>query len=193
MKGWLGVGVSIAAFAGLAIAHAAVGSRGEDFSGWLVVLDHLFALAMVLTLFAIGVATGRMVLERMGLPLDQPLEALVFGTTLGFGILATGILALGMTGVMYTPLVMAWIVGWGFVSRRHMTDLPALVSRATAFVRREGGSPVPAAGALVVFFVVAVFLIVMALAPPVDWDSLMYHLHVPAQFVQEHRQGCRHP
>lgn len=187
MKARLGAVGSLVVLAGLAVAHAAALSRGEDYAGWLLVLDHLFDLAAVLILFAIGVATGRMVLERMGLPLDQPLEALTFGTAVGFSILATGILGLGLAGVMYTPVVVAWIVGWGLASHRHIADLPALGSRAVAFLRREGGPSIPAALALVVFLVVAVFLIVMALAPPVDWDSLMYHLHVPAQFVQQHR------
>ncbi len=144
---------SLMVFAGLAVAHAAALSRGEDYVGWLLVLDHFFDLAAVLILFAIGVATGRMVLERMGLPLDQPLEALTFGTAVGFGILATGILGLGLAGVMYTPVVVTWIVGWGLASRRHIADLPALGSRAVALLRREGGPSIPAALALAVFLV----------------------------------------
>ncbi len=58
------------AVAGLAMAHAAVGARGDDYVGWLLVLDHLFALATVGALFAVGLAAGRLVLDRLGLPLD---------------------------------------------------------------------------------------------------------------------------
>src|SRR5256886_16377549 len=37
---------------------------------------------------------------------------------------------------------------------------------------------------LFILLLVAVFLITGALAPPTDWDVLMYHLRVPKQFLQ---------
>jgi hypothetical protein len=33
----------------------------------------------------------------------------------------------------------------------------------------------------------AIFLLIFTLAPPVDWDSLMYHLHIPMTFIKENR------
>jgi hypothetical protein len=173
---------------GMVAGHVAYLARGDDATGPLLVVNHLFDLTIVLGMLALASAVGRLALRKAGVRLEQPLEALTFGVAIGMGIIAAGILLLGLMRAMYTPVLMAWLGALAFAARRELADLGRLLRSAAGSLRRQAGEEAIAAGvALTVLCVVAVFLVVMALAPPVDWDSLMYHLHVPAQFLQHHR------
>ncbi|MCZ6917543.1 MAG: hypothetical protein O7I93_12260, partial [Gemmatimonadetes bacterium] len=173
---------------GMVAGHLASLARGDEATGPLLIVNHLFDLTIVLGMLALAGAVGRLALRRAGVDLEQPLEALTFGIAIGMGIIAAGVLLLGLVRALYTPVLMAWLGTLALVARREVVGLGALLRRAAGSLRRQAaGEPIAAVVALTALGVVAVFLVVMALAPPVDWDSLMYHLHIPAQFVQHHR------
>src|SRR2546430_17727213 len=78
----------LVAIGGLLLAHLALANQGGGYTGVLLILDHLFSVALVLGLFAIAAGVGGRLLKAGGLRLGRPLEALLFGTTAGLGALA---------------------------------------------------------------------------------------------------------
>src|SRR5207253_1442837 len=168
----------LVAIGGLLIAHLAMANQGGGYSGVLLILDQLFAVALVLGMFAIAAGVGGRLLKAGGLRLERPLEALLFGTTAGLGTLATAIFALGWLSVRPVVLL-AVLVGAAFIGRNELRELPLLVKDVLACLRARANRL-----SLSVFVVIALVVITGALTPPTDWDALMYHLRVPQQFLE---------
>src|SRR5207248_313900 len=81
----------LGAIAGLVAAHLALARRGGGYTGVLLILDHLFSITLVLGMVAIAAGVGGRLLKAGGLRLERSLEALLFGTVVGLGTLATAI------------------------------------------------------------------------------------------------------
>src|SRR5439155_1832013 len=179
---WLLAGLVLFSAAALIGAHLYVGFRGPGFRGPLLVLDHLFELSLVLALLALCAGVGRFALTQCRVTLNQPLEALSFSTALGAGLVATSILVCGLLSALEAPVLGLLVLVWAFLARKELGALPSLCAHSWAVLRtRTGVVGLSIAGAI------GLFMISQALAPPIDWDSLMYHLRVPAQFAQEGR------
>ncbi len=170
---------------GLVVAHIHVGSQGLGYSGPLLLLDHVFDLGVVLALLAIAAGVGRLPLARFGLILDRPLEALVFATAIGLGIIATSILMLGLVGGLQAPALALLLLLYGLVARKELAGLPRLAAPAIHYLKANRRGLL--IFGVVSFSAVTLWMTVLATAPPTDWDSLMYHLRVPVQFLREGR------
>jgi hypothetical protein len=127
---------------------------------------------------------GRFALRRLGLAAVDPLLGLMFSLAIGLGILAYGVLALGLVGWLTPPAVFAWVALGS-----------ALAWRESIRHGREWGDPygpfrVLALGLKVGLWVaVAIFALslIQALTPVWDYDGLMYHLQGPALFLKAGR------
>src|SRR2546430_12612211 len=126
MKPFHATVAGLVAIGGLLSAHRAMANQGGGYSGVLLILDQLFAVALVLGMFAIAAGVGGRLLKAGGLRLERPLEALLFGTTAGLGTLATAIFALGWLSVRPVVLL-AVLVGAAFIGRNELRELPLLV------------------------------------------------------------------
>lgn len=83
-------------------------------TGLLLVLDHIFALALALALSALAVALGQATLRRGSLDLPRGLEGFVIALPLGSGLLALAIFVLAVSGTLH-PLSLAAVLfslGW---------------------------------------------------------------------------------
>ncbi len=167
---------------GLTSVHLYLNSQGPSYAGPLLVLDHVFSLMLVLALIAICASIGTFVLARCGYLFSQPLEGLLFSTALGGGLLSTSILICGLFSGLQPPILGLLFLFCALVSRKELRGLPALVLQSFSTLRTNGGVL-----SIAIFGTVALLMISHALAPPLDWDSLMYHLRVPAQFLQRGR------
>ncbi|HSG49718.1 MAG TPA: hypothetical protein VLA43_17985, partial [Longimicrobiales bacterium] len=173
--------------AGLTAAHAAALRAGADDTGPLLPLDHLFDLVLVLALFQLGTALGQRLLRWAGLDLGDPLDVLAFSTAVGLGVLATLVLGLGLVGGLHAwPMVGVMVVA-AAVAWRELGTLPELLTRIPASMRASGADTRWLAASWTVFALIAVFLVCYGAVPPTDWDALMYHLEVPARFLQAGR------
>jgi hypothetical protein len=107
---------------------------------------------------------------------------MVFSVALGASVFATLILLCGLVGWLSAPVLLALFLIGAYVSRRELRDLPILIT--------QSGSTVWAVSnrlTLVIFGGVAAWMMIRALSPSLDWDSLMYHLRVPVQFWEHGR------
>lgn len=117
---------------------------------------------------------------------DRPLDGLVFGLAIGLGITASAFLgAVAALGVHRWVLALT-IVALTAACRQHVPVVLALGAKVPGHFRKLTGRG-PSRYAIGWLLLVAAFLISLALAPPSDWDSLMYHLQVPKQWLLEGR------
>lgn len=152
-----------------------------DVTGLALVLRHLMDVGAVAALLAVCTAVGLEVLARLRVRYDAPLEGLLFGLSLGAGVVATLLLGLGLAGLLggaVPPLAVLVCAGIG---ARQWRVLPGLLLGALHSLVGSGGRARVAM--LTVSAAGACFVLLLAIAPPVGWDSLMYHLRVPAQFL----------
>jgi hypothetical protein len=175
----LGSALLIAASIG---SHLYVGREGAAYQGPLLALDHVFDLSLTLALLALCAGVGRHVLKRCGVTFDQPIETLSLSMAFGAGVVATSILLCGLVSGLKAPVLGILLLCFAFLVREELGALPFLCSQSWQALRIRGGVM-----GLSVLGVVGLFMVSQAMAPPTDWDSLMYHLRVPAQFLRAGR------
>jgi len=177
--------------AGLVLALAGfrvlVPERSLDRVGPQALVDALFALVLAGVVCLVAIALGRKVLARLHLQ-GSTLEMVFFALPLGLGLLAYAFAALAFLHIL-SPLsliltlsALAVLVGGELPSvfaliRRWLRDLPA----ASKQLRPTHVAVMLALGLL---FVMALS---QALAPPWDYDGLMYHLFAPKLFLSAGR------
>ncbi len=158
-----------------------------DLAGPLLVLDHLFNLALVTILLGLCLGVGLVLLARLSPRTEPPLDRCVFGVGLGAGVVSTLILLLGLAGLLYPWLLGAMLLGLAWFARGQLATLPNLSRAAVRQLAGSGGHTGLRAAAVGLTILAVTFLVAISLTPPVDWDSLLLHLRVPSQFLLEHR------
>jgi hypothetical protein len=113
------------------------------------------------------------------------MERLLLALAAGTGLVGLVLLGLGAAGWLAPPVVLATVCV--LAASGAMAARPARVAAASArelarALRGVDGAVLAAAGVLAWSALVAV-----SAAPVLDWDSLMYHLRVPRQFLETGR------
>lgn len=149
-----------------------------DAPAWLVGLGDL---ALALGLLLLSLAIGVTLLGRLACRPDRALEQLCLGTAVGAAALSTGLLALGALAGFRPWMLAAALLAALAASHAGARAIPHILSGSARALRSAGALP------LAIGATVGAAVVIQALAPPVDWDSLMYHLRVPAQWLQAGR------
>ena len=135
-------------------------------------------VAVAVWIAAAAAGTGRLLLRRLlGTLPEDPLASLVFGAGLGLGALALAVLALSAIQFL-TPVPVFFLLGL-------FTGLALLSLGGRDHV---GQAPSPAPSGLIravqaCVAIIALLTLTQALTPPLAWDSLVYHLTGPKQYV----------
>lgn len=179
--------LGILILAALAAAHVHVRRQGGEFTGLLLVADHIFTVASALLMLAICAAAGRLALRRFHVDLRRPLDDLAFSTAVGAALISVSLLVIGLLSVLH-PLVIGFtLLAWAVAARHHFAELPSLCLNGARYLRNHSGHRAFGIAAVTVVILVTAFMLLQAVAPPTDWDSLMYHLQVPRQFLEHGR------
>jgi hypothetical protein len=112
-----------------------------------------------------------------------PLERILLRAAVGVGVLSIGVLFFGFVGLLYSwfawaMLVLGVIVLWRYIID-WLKDFRILAdSHDLTFISR-----------LAKWFVILIvsFNLFKALAPPLKWDTLVYHLEIPKQYLNAGR------
>lgn len=161
-------------------------------TGLVLMLAHAWTLSAVLLLLVTHVALGARIRRAIGAvgraeaSWRWPVDA-----TLGAGALGLGLLALSSVGlaspaaVIATALVAAVVSGreWIAAMREALTLLRCARVRGESSALTERLAPYAHAA----LAVLATLLVAGALAPPTEWDSLMYHLRIPLWLLETGR------
>jgi hypothetical protein len=135
-----------------------------------------FSLAVLLVSLAGGI--GRKIISKF--PGGHPLELLAIQVALGLGVLGLAVLAFGLAGflnpwiawlaliigiVLFKRDIRKWLGNWSIIKQEF--DQIGRFGKVTAC-----------------FVVILIsFQLVIALSPPIAWDSLVYHLELPRQYL----------
>jgi len=161
--------------------------QGSVSTGLPLLVSHLAAIGASLLLLVVWLAIGAR-MRRALVPAwsGSALTRWPIDAALGLGTMATMFLALGVLALLQRPVVLGLTVVAAFVVRR---ELLAIIAEAGAVARAtwRAGRLSQAGGATAVLF--ALLLFAGAVAPPTEWDSLMYHLRIPLEFLEMGRVG----
>lgn len=166
---------------GLLLMRLLVPERSIDAVGVRAIVDAFFALGLAGLILYCGRGLGQLILRRIQIGTADPLLALVISLALGLGVLAYGVLALGLAGRLSPPTVFLWLAIAGWVAWRE-----------TVSQGKEWGDPwhpfrslhpalkASLAAAIAIFGM----SLVQALVPVWGYDGLMYHLQAPTLFLR---------
>lgn len=162
----------------LAAAHLRVESVGLSYSGWLIVADHLYNLTLAAGLMALCAGVGERILHARRPAELTEIDLVLFSVLTGAGVVAVGFLVLGTVGLLSPWAVGGLVASLAWLARDEIASIPSTCRQAL------GSLSGPVLGVLAV---VAIVLLSRSVLPPTDWDSLMYHLEIPAQFLERGR------
>jgi len=145
---------------------------------FLAFADSLLNIALPLFTLLLGTALGQRLLR--GLSFTSPGESLIFSAGIGLGILSLLTLGLGLLGLLYPWLFYALSLGLALLL---LPQILSLLKGATQL--RLPSRPPPFLSLYLVATLSLTFL--LALAPPISFDALLYHLVGPKLYIQEHR------
>lgn len=167
MSRWPALAVGLAA----ALAAAAVAD-----SAWPVLRAGVVPLVLLFLTVLLATGSGRALAGRLGLTDLSESQKTLIGATLGLGLLALGTFALGALG-LFKPwaasalLALLWVAGYAELK-------PALESLAPDRSLLE--SRPLAAAAIALPLALALWACLM---PPHQYDSLVYHLALPQDYL----------
>ncbi|MBN1641973.1 MAG: glycosyltransferase family 39 protein [Anaerolineae bacterium] len=145
----------------------AVGSHALDVlaAGWILLA---------------GAGMGYQICRWIGIPTGRPGEGVVWGAGIGMGAIAVGVLILGVLG---------WVTRWTVVGWLSLVTLLSLrgvvaVARELAGLRSHAAPP---RGLRAYLLAMLALTALLALAPPLDWDGLFYHLTMPRLWLAQGR------
>ena len=169
---------------GLLITRLLVPERSIDAVGPRAIVDALFALGLVGLILYCGRGLGQFILRRLQIGTADPLLALVISLALGLGVLAYGVLALGLAGRLSSTTVFLWLTISGLFAWRETVTMGNRWGDPFRAVRSL--HPGLKAGLLTAVGIFGLS-VVQALVPVWDYDGLMYHLQAPALFLRSEK------
>ncbi len=146
-------------------------------------------LATLVALWTVAVcyASGRFVLDRLGLATDSHAEEIALPSALGLGLLSFALFLLGLIDAYY---------GWTFclllgiptiAFRRQVLHLPHEFHGIYRNWRLDSGLSGPFIGVLMIFAVLfLLFTIMVTLAPSINTDMMLFHLGEVRHYVIQH-------
>jgi len=162
--------------------------RPMDYIGPWAILDAAFAVGLLGLILLLAGGLGWKVQRWLRLELLTHLEQIAFAVPVGMGILAYGVLTLGLTGLLYPWAILIWLIvaaAWAWPEWSDIIQgFPRRLAQThqTLTKLRLGAKALLIVGALLLALAT-----LQALTPPFDYDSLMYHLQGPRLFLEAGR------
>jgi len=158
--------------------------RSLEYTGPRALLDLAFALGMTALVILVAAALGSRLLSWFQLDDLTALEQAIFGIPIGLGVLAYGMLALGLIGWLTPTAVAVWLLVIAALTWNEWGSMLAHIPERTNSLRsRWWGLGRGSKAILLLAAVILLATLIQSLAPPWDYDGLMYHLESPRQFL----------
>ena len=182
---WLRTAIAVLILLSLSaiIAHIQILRVGDDYRGALAPLDRLFDLLLAGFLISVAFCVGRAASRLLSLEFANLAEEISVSIMMGTGLIGTGVLLLGLAGLLKLAPVAVLLIGVLVLSRRQIPRLAALVGDLMESVRAAKSRRLCA----FLFLILIAVLVVRTLMPPHAVDEAIYHLSVTKLFVQQGR------
>jgi hypothetical protein len=159
---------------GLITVRSIFPERGINDVGLAAIIDSFFTAGLFLFVIISANGVGLRIFRLMELENGfTSLELVVFRTALGLGVMALGSFLLGFLGLLEGIIMAIWLSlcasSWAGLSMD--ITLPKLPKNPSKI------------GILLAATIILVLSLPHALAPPWDYDGLMYHLEGPRRFL----------
>lgn len=169
---------------GLAGMRIVFPERPMDYVGPRALLDSAFALSLLALMLLLAAGLGLKVLRWLKLDDLTPLEKGVFALPLGLGIIAYGVLTLGLVGLLRPWAILGWLVLAAAWSRREWADTASRTRKVCVALLAAWRPLAPGERSLLVLSgILLIFSLAQALVPPWEYDARMYHLSAPQLFL----------
>jgi|GEM_PF-2159568 len=150
----------------------------------MLLLNNIFDLLLLAALWLLAAANGLLLVRRLVVGLTA-LERLLFAAAVGLGGISLGVLLLGSLHLL-NPTALLALIGLLFLLTLLTNSLVATLRDMWSVIRRLPilfSQPVTAGLAAAILLAAAATL-VGAMAPPTDWDPLIYHLAFPKSYLR---------
>jgi hypothetical protein len=158
-----------------------------DYDGLPLILKHALDIFLVGLLVWVITGVGRLVLFYTRMLPDEPIDALLFSIAIGFGVIGNLLLLLGLTATLHRFVISFLFLLLLGIAGHQGPYISSLIRGTIKILTPPAENLVFSFFCLILFSLGAIFLLIFAMAPPVDWDSLMYHLQIPITFIKENR------
>jgi hypothetical protein len=159
--------------------------RPLDYIGLRAILDSIFALSLLFLTMVLATGLGLKLMHRLEINGLAYHELVLFALPLGIGILAYGILLLGLLGNLQPLVIFIWLIvasvfthnEWG----TFVATIPAILRKVIRGWFSEGFEK---RVLLIALSLILMMTLGQALSPPTDPDGLIYHLLAPKLFLE---------
>jgi hypothetical protein len=162
--------------------------RSVVYTGPRALLDVGFALGLLAIVLLLAGGLGWKVQRKLKLEGLTHLEQVVFGLPIGLGIIAYGVLALSLAGLLQPWAILLWLILITIWSWREWGEIVGNIPEwlrdgYQAWRKAEFGKKL----LLIVMGLILILTLLQALSPPTDVDGLIHHLQAPKLFLQAGR------
>jgi hypothetical protein len=162
--------------------------RSITYTGPRALLDIGFALGLLALVLLLSGGLGWKVQRKLKLEGLMHLERVVFGLPIGLGIIAYGVLALSLAGLLQPWAILLWLILVTIWSWREWSEIAGNIPEwlrdgYQAWRKAEFGKRL----LLIVMGLILILTLLQALSPPTDVDGLIHHLQAPKLLLQAGR------
>lgn len=149
-----------------------------------IINNFVWLSAIVISAFCLGKKVWRL----FKIDFNSCLESFVFSTALGIGILSYSIFLLGVSHLLYKMSCYLLMAGTVLIS---IPEIRSFIKKLHEEQKsRAVEIPAPDSGFIVlvkiIFAVSTLVYLVQVFSPPMNYDSLAYHLAVPKIYIEKH-------
>jgi len=162
--------------------------RPENYIGVRALLDAFFAIGLLALTLLLSGATGWKILLMLKIDRASNLEVGLFSLTIGMSILAYGVLGLGVVGILTPGMILLWMLGLAIWTidqwKMIILKIPGWIN---ALINNWRSLGVPQNAIVFISLIILSLDVLLALAPPIGYDGLIYHLQGPRSFLDAGR------
>ena len=167
----------------LAVLHLAFTRLPAAFHTLVAFSEGLFALGLLVSVLLLAAALGVKMLRWLAASDLTGLAKTVFSLALGLGIIAYGVFALGLLGLLQAWVIVGWLAFLAAFAWREMAEILALPWRITFSRVALGKLTLEDKLLFLLGGAILILALAQSLTPAWDYDGLMYHLQGPRQFL----------
>jgi hypothetical protein len=162
--------------------------RPLDYTGPRALLDAIFALVLLILILLLAIGLGLKLLRKMKVDDLRSSEQILFGMPIGLGIIAYGVLVLGLVGLLQPWAILLWLIFIGILTANEWgefaSEIPTWIKMGSRNWCKAGLGKKLLSGLVGMIFILTLFL---TLSPPADPDGLIHHLQAPKNFLEAGR------
>lgn len=169
----------------LCILRCLFPERPDHYTGPRAIFDAVFSLALLTIILLLAYSLGTKVQLWLGRNSDfVTSEHYILRVTIGLGLIAYGILILGLLGILSSWSILLWLILAAFWSWREWSQLQInLKEKLTRLCATWNLLEFGPKALVLIGLGILILSILQALTPPWDYDGLMYHLQAPKLFL----------